>query len=415
MIKKIVKPDNYNVAYFPTITAHTISFAKNLQFDYNQEYDEELKLSSKIDNSIVLSKLCRGIEFYKSLSEKDVELFSKYILFDKYLIGDYSEPQSIFIKNDETLNEEFNRISDEEYLLLEKIDKSLSFPIFQRGIEFSKSLNEEPFFISHESFDLKIIKEFSDSYQSDISNLIKKDVIESETIHWNSILEFEKFIENKIKFSEFGRGIDFSLPLLEKGISDYDYDLLYDKELNGYYNQILIQEYLKIFKINEYEIFEIDSVFLSSLSSILDYSIKADTGLSFTKTKMCSLSVSFDNVLSLVNDLTFSSNFQSDIKSILTSTISFDDLYTLWKITSLSFSKNINFEYNQTQDFEIDLYIAQLFSKLITLTPSVVALRIALKEILTFIKQIEVLAISKQIAVTTTAKQIPILVTAQMA
>lgn len=51
MIKKIIKPDNYNVAYFPTAIAHTLTITKSLESDYSQERDEELELSDYLTHT----------------------------------------------------------------------------------------------------------------------------------------------------------------------------------------------------------------------------------------------------------------------------------------------------------------------------------------------------------------------------
>lgn len=143
--------------------------------------------------------------------------------------------------------------------------------------------------------------------------------------------------------------------------------------------------------------------------------IKFQQGIEFSKSVDEKLSFTSDNLIDLNIIEEFSDSHQSDMESFLASTISFDDIYSVWKVVSLSFSKNIKFEFNQIQDFGIDLDIAQLLSKIFTLIPSVAAIGKALKEILILTKQIEVLAITNQITVTTTIKQIPISISVHIA
>ena len=518
MIKKITKSDNYDIAYFPfpSPVDYIFTVTKSLQSNYNQERDEGLEFYKKIDNAILLSELCRGLEFYKSLIEKDKEIFSKYLLFDKSVIHTFGsillptwiEPAIDLIVSTYNLS---SLIEEDKYTIT---------TIGLTSLSLAKTKALKPIFM----FDLKYLdslsSSFSKNFESDFILLFSKDLdkplnfqfmpsilfhtslikdycdIESNFIEYDKALcakynqisdedyAIRKNIDEILTFPIFQRGIDFNLPFSEKDILNYDFDLLYEKELNEDYDQIIHQDHLfsfslifddsyvldyivpsilsltkrKTFKplfeiqsdyLTRYTIdtkinisrfqrgleFSLDSMnsfdsnILSSMefSDVLHQSLNyqlisnllsssslelvpiitipvALTTLSLAKTKIFSPSISFDNFLSSIDNLISSSHFQSDIESLLTSTISFDDIYTLWKITSLSFSKNINFEYNQTQDFEIDLDIAQLLSKLITIAPSVTALRIALKEILTFAKQIEVLAITKQITVTTTVK-----------
>ena len=300
---------------------------------------------------------------------------------------------------------------DIEHIDVDTMDNAFSISEFPLRIEFSKSfiekdilnydsdllydkkLNEDHNQIIYQDYLSSFSLIFDDSYILDYIEVGVLSLAKNKTFKplFELQLEFltKKIIDTKINIDRLQRGLEFSV----RYTNTFDSNMLSSIEFSNILYQLL--DYQSIF----------DLLSSSSLEPIPTITIPiAITTLSFAKTKLFSPSISFDNYLSSVEDLTSSPHFQSNIESLLTSVISFDDAYSTWKVIILAFSKNLNFDYNQIQDFEIGLNITQVLSDILTITPSVEAVRVALKEILAFARQIEVLAISNQIRITTIVK-----------
>ena len=251
MIKKLLKSDNYDVAYLEEVTQeYTETVIKTLQSKFNQasfvEQTAEISSSQEID----ISEFQRRIEFYKILSKVISAISDEKLSLE--IIQDFSK-----IHQSDLLNSIIKDIFHTEDINIgnsfdfqKTLRDEIEFSKLCRGMEFVKALNHDKILNLNYSFDTILDYELEDKI-TELQNKIEyfKGMNEGSTYISNLILSFSKTqnisdfthyylgfdlkssLSNIINYSELCRSIEFKKILSNSKSIDTESNIIISKNL----------------------------------------------------------------------------------------------------------------------------------------------------------------------------------------